>query len=252
MIEFTLIALSGAAGAGKDTAADILQTHLGFFRLAFADALRHEICSAWSVEPVTLTARSTKEVPTGALALKHCADDAYIARMAELARERGDPQPDTVLTRARSPREIMQTWGTEYRRQHDPDYWVRQLARHIELLRNETHRTPCAAMRIVVTDCRFANEVRALRELDARLWAITRPGRRLVPQQHPSEVAGLEFEPDVVLNNGGDIHFLAEQVLSHYVQQAWHSPGARVAIARGNAGTAYPISLNPNPASCEA
>ena len=52
-----LIALCGAAGAGKDTVADMLPAR----KLAFADALYREVAEAWGVEQHVLRCRETKE-----------------------------------------------------------------------------------------------------------------------------------------------------------------------------------------------
>ena len=47
----TIVAFCGKAGAGKDTAAQVLCDHLGFERLAFADPLK-EALAIIANEPV--------------------------------------------------------------------------------------------------------------------------------------------------------------------------------------------------------
>ena len=75
-----IIGLCGLAGVGKDTVAELLATHCGAARIAFADALRAEICTAYSLDPVYLTRRETKEHPISALALARCLDTACVGR----------------------------------------------------------------------------------------------------------------------------------------------------------------------------
>lgn len=223
-MEFTLITLTGPAGAGKDTVADILQSHLGFSRLAFADALRAEICAAFSLEPVYLSARSTKEQPMPALALRRCRDNAFIARVASLHGVTG--MRDDFLTAPRSPRQILQWWGTEYRREQDPDYWINQVDLHLGAGQFDLVR------RIVVTDTRFDNEAAMLRAHGGIVWAITRPGHEVAPGAHVSETDGERFAPDVTIANTGTIDDLRELVLSHYAAHAWSLPGVTVQVPR--------------------
>ena len=73
-----IIALTGSAGTGKDTAADILVTHCGFTRLAFADALRTEVQAAFNVPLELLTRRDLKEMATSALAFVECNDMGFV------------------------------------------------------------------------------------------------------------------------------------------------------------------------------
>ena len=61
-----LIALCGAAGAGKDTVADMLPAR----KLAFADALYREVAQAWGVEQHVLRCRETKEKPQSRLVIE--------------------------------------------------------------------------------------------------------------------------------------------------------------------------------------
>jgi hypothetical protein len=207
-----IIGICGLAGAGKDTIGDILQTHAGFRRLAFADALRGEICNAFRVEPLTLTRRETKELPMCELALgKGPTEFAAMVLMAE--ESAGVPATRGAfrawLEEPRSPRQILQWWGTQYRRAIDPDYWVRQLTAKLEYHMDEGER------HFVITDCRFDNEVFALRARGAAIWRVVRLGKQ--PQDtHESATNGSQFEPDVVILNDGDILQLRQKVLGEF------------------------------------
>lgn len=207
---FHLIGLTGPKGSGKDTVASLLRTHAGFYPIAFADALREEIGHAFCIEPLYLIRPETKEHPLSDLALRKCLSDAFVGRMALQHLDRG---VDIDMDAPRSPRQIMQWWGTEYRRTQDADYWTVMLERRIErLIMSGDQR------RIVVTDVRFDNEVACIRaeEFGGVLWQVTRTGRDVPEGSHVSEVTGEQFEPDAVIDNSGDIRHLQQQVLGKW------------------------------------
>lgn len=207
---FQIIGLTGPKGSGKDTVASLLRTHAGFYACAFADALREEVCDAWRFEPVYLIRPETKEHPLTALTLRKCQSDSFVARMVLDHTARG---ATLDLDAPRSPRQILQWWGTEYRRQQDPDYWTSMLERRVERLLTSGNQT-----RLVVTDCRFGNEVAMLRAepLGARIWQLTRPGCGVPFGSHVSEVTGAQFEPDAVIDNSADILHLRQQVMNRW------------------------------------
>lgn len=190
-----IIALTGPAGAGKDTVADFLVEHHVYTKLAFADALRNEVGRAFDVSIQLLTQRETKEHPMSALALQRCMDQGFMARVA-IGKSWSTP---------RSPRQIMQWWGTEYRRAQDQHYWVDAfMTRLIKEHQQGNYR-------FVVTDVRRENEAELLRELGASLWQITRPGFEPQPGAHSSETTGAEFAPDHQLVNDRSIAHLHKQ-----------------------------------------
>ena len=191
-----LIALCGAAGAGKDTVADMLPAR----KLAFADALYREVAEAWGVEQHVLRCRETKEKPLDALALFRCADDSFVEE-SHLA------DPWGV---ARSPRQILQWWG-DYRRAQDPDYFV--AATQYSL----SHKV-LFGHSVVITDVRFPNEAALVRQLGGQLWQIRRPGYEAGGTGHASDTDGSEFGPDRVLVND-----CGERVLMQRALAAWEA-----------------------------
>lgn len=212
-----VIGLTGPAGSGKDTVAQLLHTHCNGYTLAFADALRDEVASAFCIEPAMLTQRETKEHPLSALALHRCLDHAFVSRMAAHFRQgwgAGGIVGEVLdLAAPRSPRQIMQWWGTEYRRAQQPNHWVTRAAAHVHAAHGFIPRAL-----FVLTDVRFTEEVALVRRLGGQIWQIKRPGCGVPAGAHVSEVTGADFVPDVVINNRHDIAHLQQLVLCSYQQ----------------------------------
>ena len=187
-----LIALCGAAGAGKDTVADMLPAR----KLAFADALYREVSEAWGVEQHVLRCRETKETPTALLALAMAQSESFHAAWKRTIG--GDS------LEPRSPRQILQWWG-DYRRAQDPDYFLTSL-------RFAILDSPPGD--VAITDVRFPNEAALVRQLGGQLWQIRRPGYEAGGTGHASDTDGSEFAPDHVLVNGGNLEDLRAAVLA--------------------------------------
>lgn len=216
-----IIGLTGARGAGKDTVAKMLASEL-FVRTAFADALYIEVAKAYGVPVDLLQYRSTKETPLMALALERCADLGFVARMrdvfaqelAECAKHAWLPESldffaairqDEVLAQwmaePRSPRFILQYWGTEYRREVSGDsYWRDQVSSQLQTRPDE---------KFVVTDVRFPDEANLLRSMGGAIIRVTRPELAYEDQtadKHPSELAMLDYPCDgELVNREGDV-----------------------------------------------
>ncbi len=227
-----IIGLTGPMGSGKDTVADLLSTHCGAHKMAFADALRAEIVEAYCIEHVHLTRRETKEHPISALALARCLDTAFVGRMLiqhqlQMHQQGWPPheQQPLDLNAPRSPRQIMQWWGTEYRRAATPGYWVSKAAQHIRW-RHQALRDRL----IVITDVRFEDEANLVRALGGQIWQIKRPGCGVPALSHASEVTGEAFKPNLVVNNSHDIRHLQQLVLGGWAAHAWKVPGVRVQV----------------------
>ncbi len=210
-VKFHLIGLCGYAQVGKDTVASLLRTHAGFQSLAFAEPLKAQVQEAFSVEPLVLQRPEFKERPMHELALSRCTEVAFInaALRAIFEAGGGAAKSSDELTKPRSPRQIMQWWGTEYRRAQDPLYWVHQTSSRIDYAQRVLRHH-----NLVVTDVRFPNEAEALRRRGGLLWQITRPGR--TGGEHASATDGTEFKPDAVINNSHDLKHLQQLVLGEY------------------------------------
>lgn len=174
-----LIGLTGPTGSGKDTVADHLAGVHGFVRLALADPIRDGLQAMLKLPDEVFSGRDLKELPI-----------AWIGK---------------------SPRQLMQTLGTEWGRHHiDDDIWLRAAARRIANIKRGWQYV----RGIVVTDIRFANEADWLRRSGGCIWHIT--GRGLPPAgdaaAHSSE-AGIVFRPgDTVIGNAGTLDDLEDNI----------------------------------------
>jgi hypothetical protein len=151
--------------------------HAGFCSIAFADALRLEISLAWGVERNLLTDRVLKEHPLPALAADRCTDPAFVRWAA-------GRQID--LLQPRSPRWVMQHWGTSFRRAQNPAYWTRV----VEAL---VHRRLDAGQRcIVISDVRMHDEAQLVRRLGGVLLRVHHRGH--VPMHPDAQCHGTEAQ----------------------------------------------------------
>mgnify|MGYP001594321964 FL=1 len=126
-----ILGLAGPAGAGKDTGADYLVEAYGFVKFAFSDALYAEVQQAFRLEDQSLLRdRATKDMPEIRLTARQCEDPVFEQILLGAAEDRSPPVGEWGEHEF-SPRDVLQIWGTEYRRAQDPDYWVKKAAEWI-------------------------------------------------------------------------------------------------------------------------
>lgn len=190
----TIIGLAGRAGAGKDTAANllapiILRDALGVVITGFASRLKAGL-SAMLGFPFDSLTREEKEAK-----LEWC---------------------------GKSPRELMQTLGTEWGRGIHPNFWVMLMERRI-------FDSPRAGGEDVwiLTDCRFPNEVDWIRAKGGTVWWIERTGLAPVAH-HYSEMAIGPAHCDRTIANLGSITELAADL-----ERAWAQLEASLAMDSG-------------------
>lgn len=201
-MSFIVLGLRGVAGSGKDTAALFLAQH-GFRRVAFADALKAEVAAAFGVSLELLDDRKTKEVPLPELALANCQDRDFIQVMRKVCGH------SLNLQAPKSPRHIMQHWGTEYRRSQNLSYWIDKVLEKIK---------PESSARWVVTDVRNMNEVAAVESLGGEVFEVVMEGAPpswgacSESKGHISEVElnGMSFP--VLRNQYGDRELLHSEI----------------------------------------
>lgn len=171
-----LIGLTGYARSGKSTVAAILRQAHAFHEISFAEPIRD----------------FTK------LLLNYTADDLEAKKETPIA------WLDGV-----TPRRMMQTLGTEWGRQLiHPEIWIRVAMHEAKACMAE------GGSDVVISDVRFANEAKAIREAGGQIWRIYRditepkPGEVLHPSE--SQVGTIPF--DGFISNNGTLGELLRKV----------------------------------------
>lgn len=193
-----IVGLTGAPGTGKDSCAEALEPH-GFLPIAFADALRHEVAQAWRVDVRMLTDRPTKETHLLALAISMCGEPSFLHWATHHSLSLYDP---------RSPRWVLQRWGTEFRREQNPDYWVHIVERWVR------RQMGVGYDRFVITDVRMPNEAQLVHRLGGKLLRVHRPDvAPMAPDtaDHSSE-AHAALAVDGVIHNDSSLSALHAEV----------------------------------------
>lgn len=159
-----LIGLAGPARSGKSTAADhLVRNHL-LEHYAFADPLRSGLMEIFNLDP----------------------DDFE-----------GERKEQTLAWLGRSPRELMQSMGTEWARQMvHPDVWVKIAEQNLNYLQNSLS----SVVGFVVSDVRFENEAEFIRQRGGTIIHIHRPDAQAV-NPHASEAGILKQQDDLIARN---------------------------------------------------
>lgn len=159
-----LIGLAGPARSGKSTAADhLVRNHL-LEHYAFADPLRSGLMEIFNLDP----------------------DDFE-----------GERKEQTLAWLGRSPRELMQSMGTEWARQMvHPDVWVKIAEQNLNYLQNSLS----SVVGFVVSDVRFENEAEFIRQRGGTIIHIERPDAPAV-NPHSSEAGVHRHQHDLTVRN---------------------------------------------------
>jgi len=180
-----IIGFTGPAGAGKDLAASMVP---GACRVGFADPIYQGLSAMLGVPEAILRNRSAKE--------------------------------NTIVGLGASPRQLLQTLGTEWgRRMIRDDVWLRVAFWKWQQL------AAGGVSLIVVPDVRFANEARQIRSEGGQVWMVYRPGVEPVAA-HESE-AGLPLRLiDRLIVNDGTVDQLRERVVATFSREASSPPSS--------------------------
>ena len=202
-----IIGVCGFIGTGKDTIADYLVNIHQFRRESFANTLKDAVASVFSWDRELLEGRT---------------------KQSRAWREQRDEWWSERLGKDITPRWVLQYWGTEVFRQgfHD-DIWIASLENKMRKTTDD----------IVVSDCRFPNEISAIKRAGGRVIRVVRgpdpewyslaeavnAGPKHIQWStsktqlskyniHASETAWVGTEFDAVLDNNGTLDHLYKQI----------------------------------------
>lgn len=198
-----IIGVCGFIGSGKDTAADYLVNFHEFRRDSFAATLKDAVGAVFGWDRELLEGR-TKE--------------------AREWREQIDPWWAKRLDMPElTPRWVLQYWGTEVcRKAFHNDIWIASLEAR---LRNSKDN-------IVISDCRFPNEIKAIKEANGKVIWVQRgelPSWHIMAGKanngdivaaeklkqlgiHASETAWVGTDFDAIIDNNSSIDNLYTQL----------------------------------------
>lgn len=140
-----IIGVCGLIGAGKDTVADYLVNIHQFRRESFAASLKDAVSSVFGWDRELLEGRT---------------------KASRAWRETVDPWWSSRLQMPHlTPRWVLQYWGTEVIRHgfHD-DTWIASLENKLRISPDD----------VVISDCRFPNEIRAIKQAGGRVIRVVR------------------------------------------------------------------------------
>jgi hypothetical protein len=185
-----IIGICGLQSSGKDTLGSILIQKYGFVKLSYAGILKDivSIIFGWDREMVEGATKESRQ-------WREQVDQWWSSRLN---------MPNLT------PRYVLQYFGTELFRNHfHNDIWVAAVERQLSKYKN-----------VVITDCRFPNEINVLKSNKAKLIKIVRgelpswfgeyeSGLIEVPLNiHPSEYMWIKNNFDYTIKNDGTIEEL--------------------------------------------
>lgn len=199
---FMIIGICGFIGSGKDTAADFLVNSYNFKRLSFASTLKDAVGNVFGWDRDMLEGRT---------------------QASRDWREQKDEWWSKRLGMDITPRFVLQHWGTNVLRQHfHDDIWIASLENKLRTAKDN----------IVITDCRFPNEITGLKAQGAKIIWIQRgliPHWYSIAEQanrgdtkarewlgnegiHASEYSWAGSPFDTIIDNNKSLDHLADQI----------------------------------------
>jgi hypothetical protein len=192
-----VIVIQGFIGSGKDTLANLLlEKYPNGIKLSFASALKDVVSCIFGWDRKLLEGDSIE---------------------SRLWREKVDEWWSKRLgVKNLTPRFILQNIGTNLFRNHfHPDIWIASIERKILESKNLNY--------VIITDCRFENEVEMLKKFDSKFFNIRRGElpewvkdyieNDTKPENiHCSEYLWLKNNFDYIIENNQDLESLKSQV----------------------------------------
>jgi hypothetical protein len=218
-----IIGICGFIGSGKDTIADYLVNLHHFRRESFANSLKDAVSQVFGWDRTLLEGR-TKQ----AREWREIQDDWWSKRLG------------IEIT----PRWVLQQWGTEVcRRNFHDDIWIAALENKLRNSQDD----------VVISDCRFPNEIAAIRATGGLVirvvrgpepdwyqdavntnagrgnmsWMISRERLKTLGI-HTSETSWVGTDFDAVLDNNGTLDYLYQQVKQLVIDPVQDLPSAKV------------------------
>jgi len=214
-----IIGISGLAGSGKDTAADMILQHKGIVKVSLADPIKRFAKEMWDFSDDQLWGQSQ---------FRNAPDPRY------------EVKPGEFLT----PRHVLQHLGTEGARAIDYDVWIRYTIRIAKTLLEAKPGEFCYSSQeglqsyieqypqgefermegfpekvkvVVIPDVRFKNEIQHIRGAGGIMLRVIRPGAGLegsfALHQSEAEMADIpDAEFDIVIKNVGTLNDLKTSV----------------------------------------
>jgi hypothetical protein len=197
-----IIGICGFISSGKDTIADYLVNFNEFRRESFASSLKDAVAPVFGWDREMLEGRT---------------------KQAREWREQIDPWWAERLNMPHlTPRWVLQYWGTEVcRKGFNDDIWIASLENKLRTASDD----------IVISDCRFPNEIKAIKEQGGKvIWVQRGPlpewydialetnhgtfnhMATAYSDVHASEWAWIGTEFDAIVDNNGSIEDLYNQV----------------------------------------
>lgn len=176
-----IIGIAGRARTGKDTVASLIHTQLGGYRYSFADPIRAMMRAGFDIDMSDPYWQKNKENPVAAL--------------------------------GKSPREMMQTLGTEWGRDMvSDDVWLVLAA--AKLIKHGPG--------MIIPDVRFENEAAWIRHRGGTILHVTRKDAEPVAA-HSSETPIKMIPGEIEVRNNGTLADLQSQVES--IINGWTEAG---------------------------
>ena len=210
-----IIGICGFIGSGKDTAADYLVNFHEFRRESFAATLKDAASAVFGWDREMLEGRT---------------------KQSREWREQLDLWwSERLGIRELTPRWVLQHWGTEVLRRHfHDDIWIASLENKLRTARDN----------VVISDCRFPNEIRGLKAQGAKIIWIQRgitPHWYTIAEQanrgdnkarewlglngvHASEYSWAGTDFDAVIDNDQSIEHLYSQLKNLVQSQQVSNP----------------------------
>lgn len=187
-----IIGICGLIGSGKDTIADYLQNIHQFKRESFAHTLKDAVAAVFGWDRELLEGRT---------------------KQSREWRETVDPWWSNRLGMPHlTPRYVLQYWGTEvFRKGFHDDLWIAALENKLRASQDD----------IVITDCRFPNEIRAIR---AAGGVVIRVKRGPDPVWFDDAIKANVGPSGSLLSGGGDYYFAKKRLdvyKIHASESAW-------------------------------